>query len=172
MKRHAYYLWLALKPSSRNKAKKTSFLCWYIGFRNMDGNSQIELICISPLVIIASASNSIWVIPHSNVTNIFPEVPKMIVKMKTSLDYNANTEQAFHSVLSHRKQGLKASLISWNKISNRWANVHCRYKNTKIPDWMNSKTNFIILSAMNVYEADARHPGAMDWAGGVSVPSR
>lgn len=49
MKRHTYYLWLALKCSSRNKAKETSFLYGYVQFRNMDGNVQIELICISPL---------------------------------------------------------------------------------------------------------------------------
>lgn len=115
MKRHSYYLCLALKPSSRNKAKRTSFLHWHVQFRNMYGNMQIELLCISPLVIIASTSISVWVIPHTNVRNISPEVPKiqgLIVKMKISLDYSANTEQAFHSVLSHRKQGLKVSLIS------------------------------------------------------------
>lgn len=50
------------------------------------------------------------VIPHSNVTNIFPEVTKiqgLIVKMKISLDYSANTEHVFHSVLSHKKAGFQ-----------------------------------------------------------------
>ena len=132
-KRHVYYLRLALQPSSSNKTKKTSFLYWYMWFRNADGKMQTELIYISPLVIIATTSISIWVIPHSNVTNIFLEVPKiqgLIVKMKISLHYSFNTEQAFHSILSYRKQWLKASPISWNKILNYWTNVHCRHKNT------------------------------------------
>lgn len=46
---------------------------------------------VSHPLITASTSISIWVIPHSNVTNIFPEVPKiqgLIVKMKIPLDYS------------------------------------------------------------------------------------
>lgn len=81
----------------------------------MDGKMQIELMYFSPLVITASTSLSVWVIPHSNVTNIFLEVPKiqgLVVKIKTSLDYSFNIQQAFHSFLSYRKHGLKASLIS------------------------------------------------------------
>lgn len=89
-------------------------------------------------------SHPLWSLPplqsqsgsyHTQMWQIsFPRCQKiqgLIVKMKTSLDYSANIEQAFHSVLSHRKQGLEASLISWNKISNCWPNVHCRYKNHK-----------------------------------------
>lgn len=115
MKRHVYYLCLALKHSSKNKAKKTRFLYWHVCFRNMDGKMQIELIYILPLVITASTSISIWVILQSNVTNIFLKVPKihgLVVKWKASLDYSFNTEQAFHLILSYRKHGLKASLIS------------------------------------------------------------
>lgn len=107
---------------------------------------------VSHPLIIASTSISIWVIPHSNVTNIFPEVPKiqgLIVKMKISLDYSANTKQALHSVLSHRKQGQKASLISWNKFSNCWTNVHCRYNNRKyLTGWAQKSSSSSYLQWM------------------------
>lgn len=73
-----------------------------------------------------SYRNQMWQISFSRCQKFHG----LVVKLKTSLDYSFNTEQAFHLILSYRKHGLKASLISWNKTSNYWTNIHCRHKNT------------------------------------------
>lgn len=115
MKRHTYYLWLALKCSSRNKAKE-KFSVWVCtiqkyGWKRADWTDMyLTPWSLSPL---QSQSGSY----HTQMWQIsFLRCQKFrvwLLKWKYPWTIVPILKRHF-TQFSHRKQGLKASLISWN----------------------------------------------------------